>query len=127
VEIDEGGLERGVAEVGGDLAQAGAGVEHVGGVAVAQGVGADFIVLFDQAAFGARDVHGGPGAGVGHGAAAVVEGLLQRDAGAFPTAAGRGKKPVGIAVPGPEAAQADEQCGADGDFAGLAALGVGDA
>ena len=94
---------------------------------MAQGVGADLIVLFDQAAFGARDVHGGPGAGVGHGAAAVVEGLLQRDAGAFPTAAGRGKKPVGIAVPGPEAAQADEQCGADGDFAGLAALGVGDA
>lgn len=30
-------------------------------------------------------------------------------------------------MPGPEAAQADEQCGADGDFAGLAALGVGDA
>jgi len=56
-----------------------------------------------------------------------VEGLLQGDAGAFPTASGRGKEPVGIAVPGPEAAQADEQFGADRDFAGLAALGVGDA
>lgn len=127
VEIDEGGLEGGVAEVGGDLAQAGAGVEHVSGVAVTEGVGADFVVLFGQAAFGAGDVHGGPGAGVGHGPAAVVEGLLQADAGASPTASGRGKEPVGIAVPGPEAAQAEEQFRADGNFAGLAALGVGDA
>jgi hypothetical protein len=30
-------------------------------------------------------------------------------------------------VPGPEAAQAVEELGADGDFAGLATLGVGDA
>ena len=30
-------------------------------------------------------------------------------------------------MPSPEAAQADEQLGADGDFTGLAALGVGDA
>jgi hypothetical protein len=30
-------------------------------------------------------------------------------------------------VPGPEAAQADEEFGADRDFTGLAALGVGDA
>lgn len=127
MEIDESGLEGGVAEVGGDLAQAGAGVEHVGGVAVTEGVGADFVVFFGQAAFGADEVHGGPGAGVGHGLAAVVEGLLQADAGAFPPASGRGKQPVGIAVPGPEAAQADEQRGADGNFTGLAALGVGDA
>lgn len=56
-----------------------------------------------------------------------MEGLLQGDAGAFPTASGRGEEPVGIAVPGPEAAQADEQLRADGDFAGFAALGVGDA
>jgi hypothetical protein len=127
VEIDEGGLEGGVAEVGGDLAQTGAGVEHVGGVAVAQGVGADLVVLFGQAAFGAGEVHGGPGTGVGHGSAAVVEGLLQADAGAFPAATGRGEEPVGIPMPGPEAAKADEQFGADGHLAGLAALGVGDA
>jgi hypothetical protein len=126
VEIDEGGLEGGVAEVGGDLPQAGAGVQHVGGVAVTQGVGADFVVLLGQSAFGAGDVHGGPGAGVGHGPAAVVEGLLEGDAGTFPAASGRGKEPVGIAVPGPEAAQADEQFGADRDFAGLAALAVDD-
>jgi len=80
VEIDEGGLEGGVAEVGGDLTQAGAGVEHVGGVAVAQGVGAEFVVLFGEATFGAGDVHGGPDAGVGHGAAAFVEGLFEGDA-----------------------------------------------
>ena len=116
-----------MAEVGGDLTQAGAGVEHVGGVAVAEGVGADFVVLFGQAAFGAGEVHGGPGAGVGHGFAAVVEGLFQGDAGAFPAAAGRGEEPVGIAVPGPEYPQTREQLGADGNFAGLAALGVGDA
>ena len=127
MEIDEGGLEGGVAEVGGDLPQAGAGVEHVGGVAVAQGVGAELVVLFGQAAFGAGEIHGGPGAGVGHRFAAVVEGLLQGDAGAFPAASGRGKEPVGIAVPGPEAAQADEQLGAEGNFTGLAAFGVGDA
>ncbi len=58
----------------------------------------------DQAAFGAGEVHGGPGAGVGHGPAAVMEGLFQGHAGAFPAAAGRGEEPVGIAVPGPEAA-----------------------
>lgn len=90
-------------------------------------MGADFVVLFGQATFGAGDVHGGPDAGVGHGAAAVAEGLFQGDAGAFPAASGRGEEPVGIAVPGPEAAQADEELGADRDFAGLAALGVGDA
>lgn len=116
-----------MAEVGGDLTEAGAGVEHVGGVAVAEGVGAEFVVFFGEAGFGAGDVHGGPGAGVGHGAAAVVEGLFEGDAGAFPSAAGGGEEPVGIAVPGPEAAQADEEFGADRDFAGLAALGVGDA
>jgi hypothetical protein len=127
VEVDEGGLEGGVAEVGGDLPQAGASVEHVGGVAVAQGVGAEFIVLFGQSAFGTGDVHGGPDAGVGHGVAAVVEGLSEGDAGAFPSTSGGGKEPVGIAMPGPEAAEADEEFGADGDFARLAALGVGDA
>jgi hypothetical protein len=56
-----------------------------------------------------------------------VEGLLQGDAGAFPAAAGGGKEPVGIAVPGPEAAQAGKQLGTDRNFARLAALGVGDA
>jgi hypothetical protein len=56
-----------------------------------------------------------------------VEGLFEWDAGAFPAASGRGEEPVGIAVPGPEAAQADEELRADRDFAGLAALGVGDA
>lgn len=127
MEIDEGGLEGAVAEVGGDLPQAGAGVEHVGGVAVAQGVGAEFIVLFGQSAFGTSNVHGGPDAGVGHGVAAVVEGLFEGDAGAFPSTSGGGEEPVGIAVPGPEAAEADEEFGADRDFAGLAALGVGDA
>ena len=127
VEVDEGGLEGAVAEVGGDLPQAGACVQHVGGVAVAQGVGADLVVLFRETAFGADEVHGGPRAGVGHGTATVVEGLLQGDAGAFPAASGRGEEPVGIAVPGPEAAQADEELGADRDFAGLAALGVVDA
>ena len=91
VEIDERGLEGGVAEVGGDLPEAGAGVEHVGGVAVAQGVGADFVVLFGQSAFGTGKVHGGPGAGVGHGPAAVMEGLFEAGAGAFPAASWRGK------------------------------------
>lgn len=116
-----------MAEVGGDLAQAGAGVEHVGGVAVTQGVGAELVVLLGETALGAGEVHGGPGAGVGHGPAAVVEGLLQGGAGAFPSAAGGWEEPVGIAVPGPEDPQAREQLGADGNFAGLAALGVGDA
>lgn len=56
-----------------------------------------------------------------------MEGLLQGDAGSFPAAAGGREEPVGIAVPGPEDPQAREQLGADGNFAGLAALGVGDA
>ena len=78
-----------------------AGIEHVGGVAMTEGVGTDFIVLFGESAFGASEVHGGPRAGVGHGTATVVEGLLQGDAGAFPAASGRGEEPVRIAVPGP--------------------------
>jgi len=127
VEIDEGRLEGGVAEVGGDLTQAGAGVEHVGGVAVAQGVGAELVVLFGETAFGAGDVDGGPDAGVSHGPGAVVEGLFQGAAGAFPAAAGGREEPVAIAVPGPEHPQPREQLGADGNFARLAALGVGDA
>ena len=127
VEINEGGLEAGVAEIGGDLPQAGAGVEHVGGVAVAQGVGAEFVVLFGQAAFGAGHVDGGPDAGAAHGPAAVARGLLQGDARAFPAATRRGEEPVGIAVPGPEDAQPGEQFGADGNFPRLAALGVEDA
>jgi hypothetical protein len=99
----------------------------VGGVAVAQGVGAEFIVLFGESAFGTCDLDGGPDAGAAHGVAAVVEGLFEGDAGAFPAASGSREEPVGIAVPGPEAAQADEEFGTDGDFTGLAALGVGDA
>lgn len=56
-----------------------------------------------------------------------MEGLLQRDAGAFPSTSGGWEEPVWVAVPSPKVAEADEEFGADRDFTRLAALGVGDA
>ena len=106
VKVDEGGLERAVAEVGGDLSDVGAAFEEVGGVAVAQGVDDELGVLAIEAAFSFGEFVGSPGAGVGHGFAAVMEGLLERDAGAFPAATGGGEEPVWIAMPLPEGAQA---------------------
>lgn len=113
-----------MAEVGGDLPHAGARLEHVGGVAVAQGVDADLVMVLHEAAlvFGALD--GDPDAGLGHGLFAVAEGLLEGDAGAFPAAPGGGEEPVAVAVPFPEDAEAPDERGAEGHLAGLAALGV---
>ena len=76
VEVNESRFERAVAEVSGELAQAGSGFEHVGGVAVAEGVDAHFFVLFHEAAFVFGHFDGGPDGGWGHGLAAVVEGLF---------------------------------------------------
>lgn len=76
MEVNEGGLERAVAEVGRYLAEAGAGFEHVGCVAVAEGVDADFFVGFHEAAFVFGDFDGSPDAGWGHRFAAVVQGLF---------------------------------------------------
>ena len=116
-----------MAEVGGDLPHAGARLQHVRGVAVAQGVDADLVMVLHEAAlvFGALD--GDPDAGLGHGFLAVAEGLPDGYAGAFPAAPGGGEEPVAVAVPFPEDAQPVDERGAEGHFAGLASLGVEDA
>ena len=55
-----------MAEVGGELMKLGPAFEHVGGVAVTEGVGGDLVVFFAEAAFGGGEVDGGPDAGSGH-------------------------------------------------------------
>lgn len=98
--------------------------EEVGGVAVTQGVDDEFSVLFGKAAFDLGDFESSPGAGVAHGFTAVVEGLFEGDAGAFPATSGGGEEPVGVAVPLPEGAQAGEELGGDRDVALVAAFGM---
>lgn len=44
---------------------------------MAQGVDADFFMVFHESAFVFCDFDGGPDAGFGHGLAAIVEGLLE--------------------------------------------------
>ena len=127
VEVEEGGLERGVTEVGGELMKLGAALEHVGGVGMTQGVGADLVVCFTEATLGRGDFDGGPDAGFGHVMLAVVHGLAQGDAGGFPAAPDTGEEPVNIAMGLPKGAQAGEQRGGDGDFTGLPSLAVADA
>lgn len=77
MKVDEGGFEGSVAEVGGDLPNVGTALEEVGGVAVAQGVDDELGVLAIEPALDFGNLVGGPGAGVGHGFTAVVEGLLE--------------------------------------------------
>ena len=94
---------------------------------MAQGVDADFFMVLHEAALVLGDPHGGLDAAGRHGLFAVVEGIAERNARAFPAASGCGEEPVGIAVPLPEVAQPDDEGGAEWDFAGLAAFGVFDA
>ena len=100
------GFERAVAEVGGDLAHRCAAFEHVGGVAVAQGVDAELFVVFDRArtrlwrpSWRSRPRLWSWGGCCG-------QGFAQGDAGTLPAATGAGEEPVGVAMRLPEAAQA---------------------
>lgn len=124
VEVDEGGLETAVAEVGGELVKLDAAFQHVGGVAVTQGVAAEVLVFFVEAALRFGEVDGEPDASFAHGLLVIVEGLAQGDAGALPSASDAGEKPRFIAVDFPEGAEAQEEFGADGDFACAPSFGV---
>jgi hypothetical protein len=72
-------------------------------------------MFFGKAAFDFGELEGGPGAAAVHGFAAIVEGLLEWDAGASPAATGCGEEPFGIAMPLPEGAKLEEEFGRDGD------------
>ena len=127
VQVDQGGLERGVPEIGGELMKLGAAFKHVGRVAVTQGVGADLLARLAESALGGGDLDGAPDAGFGHVMPAVVHGLTHGDAGGFPTAPHSGKEPSLVAMEFPEGAQASKQGRGDGNFAGLATLTMTDA
>jgi len=127
VQINHGRLERGVPQVGGNLAHAGSCLQHVSGVAMAQRVDADFIVLAHQAALIFGDFYRHPNAGFGHWVAAIVEGLLHRNARAFPAATRSREKPVGVTVPTPKHTESGEQFRRNGNLARFAAFGVADA
>jgi hypothetical protein len=124
VKVNEGRFEAAVTEVGGDLADVHAGFKKVGGVAVSQGVDDEFEVFPIETALNFGELPDLPGGGVAHRLATVMEGLLQGDAGRLPATSGSGKDPVGVAMPGPEAAQSVEESGGDGDESFVAALGV---
>ena len=101
--------------------------EHVGGIAVAQGVGGDFVVLLTETAFDRGELDGVPDARFGHVMSGVVKGLPDGDAGRFPAAPDAGKEPVLVAMVFPKTAKAFEHLRGDGDFAGLAAFAMTDA
>ena len=124
VEVNEGGLEGAMTEVSRDLSDVDSGFQKVGGVAVAQGVDDELGMFLGEAALHFGEFPDLPGRAVTHGFATVVEGLLEGDPGGFPTASGGGKDPVGVAVPGPEAAQPGEEFGGDGDEAFVATFGM---
>ena len=105
MEVDEGGFEAAVSEVGGELMELDAAFEHVCRVGMAQGVAAEVGVFFMEAAFDFGEVDGGPDAGFAHGLLVIVEGLAKRDAGAFPAAPDAGEEPFFITMTKPEAAE----------------------
>lgn len=126
VEVDEGGLEAAVAEVGGELPEVDASFEEVGGVAVAEGVDGEFLVFFGETAFGFGDFDGCPDAGFGHVVSSFEHGLPECLTGAFPSTTDAGEEPVGITMGFPEEAKAGEEFGGDGDVSLLSAFGVVD-
>ncbi len=68
-------------------------------------------MLFRETAFSFGEFVSGPGAAVAHRFATVVQSLLEGDAGAFPSASGGGKEPVGVAMPLPEGTKSEEESG----------------
>lgn len=124
VEVDEGGLEATVAEVGGELVELDAALKHVGGVAVTQGVAAEVIVLFIEAALRFGEVDGGPDTGLAHRFLVVVKGLPQGDPGGLPATSDAREEPIGIAVDFPEGTESLEEFGSEGNFAPAPAFGV---
>ena len=62
-------------------------------------------MLFAETGFSGGDFDGTPDGGFGHGMTAVVEGLLDGDAGGCPATSNSGEKPVFVAVEFPEGAK----------------------
>ena len=124
MEIDHDRLEGAVPEVGGDLAHRSATLQHVGGVAVAQGVDTELLMSARQTALRLGDFDGGPDTGLGHGVIGAVKRLAQGDARTLPSASGAGEKPLGIAMGLPESPEPVEQLRSDGHLALLATLAV---
>lgn len=114
VEVDEGRSQGGVAEVFGDLRQGDPFIKHVGGVTVAQSVDDDAVVTLEQTGAGKGDLEAGSRRAGGHCSFALAKALAQ--GGTLPaTSCGR-KEPFGIAMPGPEGAEALEDFPANGDL-----------
>lgn len=124
VEVNEGGLERGVTEVGGELVKLGSPFKHMCGVAMTQGVGADFVMLFAEPGFGYGNFESTPDGGLGHVMTRVVEGLTEGAAGVFPPASHPGEEPIFITMRFPEGAQSMEKRAGDGDLARLGSFAV---
>jgi len=124
MEIDEGRVQVGVAEIGADLADGDAVFEQVGGEGMPQSVAGG--VLFDAAG---RQAHaqGILDGGHTHGVARLAHGEGKRARALLPAAADAGKEPVRVAVEAPVLAKLLEHDGADGNLAHLAALAVDDA
>ena len=124
VEVADGVLDRAVSQVAGDLEDGRSAFQHVRGEGVPQGVGGDVFVRARQPAFGDGNLDGLPDGGFAHGFGAAVHGLLDGQAGAFPSATDTGKEPLFILMVGPVFPQALEHLGGDGHLAGLVDFGL---
>ena len=111
-----------MAKVFGDLGKRDSFIQHVGGVAVAQGVDDDAFVSLEQAGGGEGDLEGKPRGGCRHVAVTFSEMSAQGVAGAFPVPAGSGKEPLRILMPLPKGAKTLEDFYADGNLAWLTTL-----
>lgn len=126
MEIDQNRFEGAVPEVGRDLAHRGPAFEHVRGIAVAQGMDAEDLVLFIEPALDLRELQCGPDSGLAHGLGMAAERLPERIALLVPAASDAGKKPLLIAVGLPIKAQTSIELRRDRNLPGLPSLSVDD-
>ena len=80
MQIHQCRLQCGVPEIGGDLAHMGSGFQHVGGVAVAQGVAGHGVVFFQQPCLSGSYFNRAPDAGFGDRTITPIERITEANA-----------------------------------------------
>ena len=124
VQVNESGVERGVAEILADLANGDAAFEQVGGEGMTKRMSRKG---FFNAASGAEDAHGQLDRGNAHRFFAPAHRLGQREVAFFPEAPDGGEKPLAVLVEAPVVAQPLDHGRGDGNLARLASLALADA
>lgn len=114
-------------EVGSDLTHRGSAFEHVRGIAVAQRMDAEDLVLFIEPALDLRELERGPDPGLAHVLGMAAERFPERTALLVPSASDAGEDPLLVAVSLPIEAQASIEFRSDRNLPGLSSLTVDDA